>query len=53
MGVPIFAPREPEPRPGPVVLLLDNDDYLVADDFEVEVPEWEHRDEWFESPSEW
>lgn len=54
MGVPVFVPARPEARPTPTVLLLDDDDdgdFLIADDFEVDVPEWEHRDEWFGAPS--
>ncbi len=47
MGVALFAPTRPEPRPVPTALILDGSDFIIADDFEIELPEWEHRDEWF------
>jgi hypothetical protein len=31
----------------PVLFLIDDDDYIVADDFEIEVPDFEHLDAWF------
>jgi hypothetical protein len=42
MGVKTFIPGKPEPRPAPVLLLIDNSDYIIADDFELDIPEWEH-----------
>jgi hypothetical protein len=48
MGARIFVDsREPVPREVPVLFLIDDDDYIVADDFEIEVPDFEHLDAWF------
>jgi hypothetical protein len=47
LGVRLHLPRRPVQRQTPVVLLMDGDDYIIADDFELEVPEFEHRSEWF------
>ena len=38
-------PRIPHPA---VVFLIDDDDYIIADDFEVDVPEFIHEPEWFQ-----
>lgn len=43
--VPYFAPREPEAKPVPALLDIDGY-YIVAEDFDVDWPEWEHRPEW-------
>jgi hypothetical protein len=32
--------------PLPVLFLIDGEDYLVARDFEVEVPEFDHEEGW-------
>jgi hypothetical protein len=45
--VRLHLARSPVKRNLPVVLLMDGDDYIVADDFEVDVPDFEHRPEWF------
>ena len=34
--------------PPAVVFLIDGDDYIIADDFEVDVPEFIHEPEWFQ-----
>ncbi|KKM70600.1 hypothetical protein LCGC14_1439070 [marine sediment metagenome] len=47
MGVAVFVSRRPEPRPTPVLLLIDGDDYIIADDFELDVPHFQHNPEWF------
>jgi hypothetical protein len=52
LEVPIFAPRTPT-TPGPAtVFLLDDGDYIIADDFEVEVPEFTHDPSWFQPAQE-
>jgi hypothetical protein len=48
-GVDVFTPREPEARISPVMLKVDDNVLVVARDFHVDVPEFEHRPEWFES----
>ena len=35
----------------PVMLLIDGEDYLIADDFDVDVPDFEHSPEWVKGPS--
>lgn len=47
-GIPTFAPHEPQEKPLPVLFALGGD-YIIADDFEVDMPEFEHRPEWVES----
>jgi hypothetical protein len=42
--------REPERKQVPVLFMADGDDYIIADDFEIELPEFEHKDEWLELP---
>lgn len=49
MGVDVFTPREPAARISPVMLTVDDNVLVVARDFFVDVPEFEHRPEWFES----
>jgi hypothetical protein len=52
LGVPVFSPATPElPRPA-VVFLIDDDDYIVAADFEVDVPEFIHDPKWFQPAAE-
>ena len=46
-GVLYVADTEPEAAEMPVLFLIDGDDYVIAKDFEVDVPEFEHRPEWF------
>lgn len=47
-GVRYFAPFEPKPADVPVLFLIDDEDYIIAEDFEVEVPEFAHKPEWFQ-----
>lgn len=48
LRVPVFSPRTPNvPRPATVFLLQDGD-HIIADDFEVEVPEFQHDPSWFQ-----
>lgn len=47
MGVSLFLPREPRFEPKLVLFIMDDDDFIVARDFEVDLPEFEHREEWF------
>lgn len=47
-GFDFYAPRKPEKRELPVLFLIDGEDYIVAADFEIDVPEFEHRDEWLQ-----
>jgi len=47
MEVPAFVPHPPQPRPELLILLFDGEDYVVAGDFLIDVPEFEHRPEWF------
>ncbi len=52
LQAPVFAPRTPN-APGPfTVFLLDDGDYVIADDFEVEVPEFTHDPSWFQPAAE-
>lgn len=46
--VRLHLPRAPQKRDTLVTLVLDDDDYIIAQDFELDVPEFEHRPEWFE-----
>ena len=46
-GIETFVSREPKKKEVPVLFVADGDDYIIADDFEVELPEFEHKDEWF------
>ncbi len=47
MGARLQLPRLPERKETPVLFLIDGEDYVIADDFDLEVPEFEHRPEWF------
>ncbi len=42
------SPMPPEPTRLPVLFLIDGEDYIVAVDFEVDVPEFVHKPEWFQ-----
>lgn len=44
-GIRCFLPYEPNPIPVPVLFLIDGDDYIIADDFEVDLPEFIHKPE--------
>lgn len=47
--VQVYAPYRPAPESNGVVLTLDGGDYIIADDFDLEVPEFEHQAEWFKA----
>lgn len=38
-GIRCFLPHEPKPIPVPVLFLIDGEDYIIADNFEVDVSE--------------
>ena len=48
MGARIFTSEHPiaDEEP-PVLFLIDDHDHIVADDFELDVPDFEHDDSWF------
>lgn len=46
-GVEIFCKHEPEQKELPILFMVDSQNYIIAEDFEVEVPEFEHKSEWF------
>jgi hypothetical protein len=46
MGVEVFVIHEPREQPLPKLLLIDEEDYIIAEDFQDDVPEFEHREEW-------
>ena len=48
MGVRVYVEGEPQKRDTPILFLIDDSDYIVAEDFELDVPEFEHKDEWFD-----
>lgn len=50
MNVPTLR-RSPPEVPGLVAFLIDEDDYIVAEDFLVDVPEFRHEPEWFKPGS--
>ena len=47
LGIPVFSPGSPR-APEPAIVFLFDDDYIIAEDFEVDVPEFVHRPEWFQ-----
>lgn len=47
MQVPVYAPRLASDPPELVLLLLDGREQVIAEDFVVDVPEFEHRPSWF------
>lgn len=47
-NVRLHLPRLPQKRDALVALVLDGKDFIVARDFEVDVPDFEHRREWFD-----
>ena len=48
LGVPVFSPGSPRAPQAAVAFLIDDDDYIIADDFEVDVPEFNHEPDWFQ-----
>jgi hypothetical protein len=47
LGVPVHSPHTPKEPEAASVFLLDEGDYIIADDFEVDVPEFTHDPAWF------
>ncbi len=47
LGVAMFISPRPEKKPMPVLFLIGGYDYIIADDFDIDVPNFEHRPEWF------
>lgn len=47
-GVRLHLPARPQRRDPLIALVLNGDDYILARDFELDVPEFEHRAEWFD-----
>ena len=47
-GIRYFIASEPKPSNTPVLFLINGEDYIVAEDFEVDVPEFVHKPEWFQ-----
>ncbi|HWD40842.1 MAG TPA: hypothetical protein VG944_18485 [Fimbriimonas sp.] len=45
-SIPYFTPGEPKSQSLPVIFLCD-ESKIIAEDFEVDVPDFEHRPEWF------
>jgi hypothetical protein len=48
LGVRVFSPSAPRASDSAVAFLLEDGDYIIADDFEVDVPEFEHDPSWFD-----
>jgi len=48
LGVPVLSAGSPRSSASGVVFLIDHDDYIIARDFEVDVPEFVHEAEWFQ-----
>jgi hypothetical protein len=48
LGVPVLSAGSPRSSASGVVFLIDADDYIIARDFEVDVPEFVHEAEWFQ-----
>ena len=46
-GIRYFIPFEPKPTQMPVLFITEKDNYIIADDFELDVPEFIHKPEWF------
>ena len=46
-GIEFFIPREPKETEVPVLFMVDGVDYIIADDFNIDLPEFDHKDEWF------
>lgn len=51
MNVRLFIASEPKARPSPIALSIDDGVVMVAKDFFLEVPEFEHRPKWFRPAS--
>ncbi len=51
LGVRLFIPHAPDPPEDLVALSVDDNVMIVAEDFELVVPDFEHRAEWFRPES--
>lgn len=51
INVPTFVPRPAGPVPNLIAFLMDDREYVVAEDFVVDVPEFTHEPSWFQPPS--
>lgn len=51
LGVRTFIPHAPAETSTPILLSIDDSVIVVAEDFFVEVPEFDHRPEWFSPPA--
>lgn len=49
LGVGYHKSYVPDDEPLPVALVIDDDNWIVAEDFEVDFPDFEHRPEWFDA----
>jgi len=47
MSIPYYCAGELAPAPSLVLFAIDSDNYMIAKDFEVDVPEFIHKPEWF------
>lgn len=47
-NIDFLTTYEPKPKQKPILFLIDGNDYIIAEDFEVDVPEFDHRPEWFD-----
>lgn len=47
LDVPVFSPGSPATPNPAVVFLFGEGDYIIADDFDIDVPAFVHRPEWF------
>jgi hypothetical protein len=48
MNVPTFVPRFAEAGPELIPFLMDGRDYVVAEDFMVDEPQFNHEPSWFQ-----
>lgn len=46
MGVQTLVTHTPQARKTPILLLIEGTDYIIADDFELDVPEFHHDPSW-------
>lgn len=49
LGVGYHRTYAPKEGPLPVAFVIDDDNWIVAEDFDVDFPEFEHRAEWFDA----
>ncbi len=48
LGVGFHKAHVPDVEALPVAFVIDDDNWIIADDFEVDFPNFEHRPEWFD-----